>query len=654
MFIKGPVMQIATVTTTALLSQLALNPKINARTPDPSDIVDIKASIMAKGWAGTMWVRAKDHDFDDRDSFFEIIDGSRRFFALTELLEEGLWKADTAIGITIFDVSDEEALEISLLSVETRRELTLTDQVSTFYRLKLSGMAEAEIAAHFAMSERLVAQRLALGGLAPSIFEALKLGKIDVQCAMAFTILKSNEAQAELFIELSKSGNKIWASHVKNVITHTRVVGTNLKCKFVGEADYEAAGGTITRDLFDTQVYFDDAALVQLLFDNKIRNTAEDLKAEGWAFVEILKAEQANKLHSWTTLPPKGELQLSTEDEAKLAASKIRLEQLNAEIEAAEQDEDSEMDFVPMYEEEEALEATISLLTTKPYTDKQIKKSGCVIVIGDERYQDSEVEIKRGMLKPSAAKKPNVTDDDELEAERQPAQAGPVIDAVDYTEVLSRILIDEARNATKLAMVQQKPMMAYRMGLASRLLDAVDRGHEAPFDGNHGHTGCGLKFNDLKAEAFNLQTKASFPELVAALELLEPDQIIQLEAYLAADQLDFSNLKSEDVRTVIDLIDPDMKAEGFVPDEAFLAKLSAKQVNLILAEIDPKAPPFKGKKPDLVAHALPQIELHGWMPQPLRTPSYKGPGSASWQEAIAQLLVEEAEAAREKAQQAAE
>jgi ParB-like chromosome segregation protein Spo0J len=646
-------MQNFTETTTCTLSQLFLNPKINARTPDPSDIADIKASIMAKGWAGTMWVR-KALVMGTIVTSYDIIDGSRRFFALTELLEDGLWKADAEIGITIFDVSDEEALELSLLSVETRRELTLTDQVSTFYKLKLSGMAEAEIAAHFAVSERLVAQRLALGGLAPSIFEALKAGKIDVQCAMAFTILKSAEAQAALFIELSKSGNKIFASHVKTAITQTRVVGTNLKCKIVGEADYEAAGGTITRDLFDTQVYFDDAALVQTLFDAKIKTTAEALKAEGWAFVEILKDGQACKLQNWTTLPPKGKLELSTEDETKLAASKIRLKEVESEIDAVEKDEDSETDLYPMYEEKEALEDTISSLTTKPYTDKQIKKSGCVIAIGDERYQSSEVEIKRGMLKPSAAKKPDVSDDDELEAERQPAQAGPVIDAVDYTEVLSRILIDEARNSTKLAMVQHKPMMAYRMGLASRLLHAVNRGYEAPFNGNHGVTDCGLKFYDLKAEAFNIQTQASFPELVAALELLEPDQIIQLEAYLAADQLSFSNLKSDDVRYVIDLIDPDMKAEGFAPDEAFLAKLSAKQVNLILAEIDPKTPPFKGKKPDLVAHALPQIELHGWMPQPLRTPSYKGPGSASWQEAIAQLLVDEAEAAREGVQQAAE
>ncbi len=640
-------MQIATVTTTALLSQLVLNPKINARTPDPSDVADIKASIMAKGWAGTMWVRAKDHDFDDRELVYEVIDGSRRFFALTELASEGLWPAGTEIGITVFDCTDEEALELSLLSVETRRELSLTDQVSTFYKLKLSGMAEAEIAAHFAVSERLVAQRLALGGLAPSIFEALKAGKIDVQCAMAFTLLKTTEAQASLFIELSKTGNKIWANHVKTAITQTSLIGSNLKCKFVGEEAYEAAGGIITRDLFATEIYFDDAALVQKLFDTKIKSTAEALKAEGWAFVEIMKDGKGDNLHNWTTLPPKGKLELSAEDQTKLEASEIRLTQLQGEIDAIEQDEDSEADTDPLYEEQDALEATIASLTTKPYTDKQIKKAGCVIAIGNENYASSEVKIKRGMLKPSAAKKPNAAEDeDELEAERQPAQAGPVIDAVDYTEVLSRILIDEARNATKLAMVQMKPMMAYRMGLASRLLDAVDRGYEAPFNGSHGSTDSGLKFHDLKTDAFKLQASISFTELVAALELLEPDQIIQLEAYLAADQLKFSNLKSDDVRTVIDLIDPDMKAEGFSPDEAFLAKLSAKQVNLILAEIDPKAEPFKGKKPDLVAHALPQIELHGWMPQPLRTPSYKGPGSASWQEAIAQILVDEAEAAR--------
>lgn len=634
-------------TTQTTLNQLFINPEINARTPDPSDVADIKASIKNKGWAGTMWVRRR------LEEGYDIIDGSRRFYALTELAEEGLWPADNPIGITIFDASDEEALELSLLSVETRRELSLTDQVSTFYKLKLSGMAEAEIAAHFAVSEKLVAQRLALGGLAPSIMEAMKSNQIDAACAMAFTILKTREAQAGLFIELSKSGNKIYANHVKTAITKNALPGSNLKCRFVGEQDYEAAGGTITRDLFATDVYFDDAQLVKTLFEAKIKTTAENLKAEGWAFVEIFKEAQINKLHAWTTLPPKGKLELTETEREVLNASQIRLKQLEAIIETHEQaamdDDDGnyEWDDETLYGEQTSLAATIASLTTKPYTEKQIKKSGCVIAIEDERHFNSEVVIMSGTLKPSAVKKTNADDEDhELEAERQPAQAGPVVDAVDYTEVLSRMLIDVAREATKLAMVQHKPVMAYRMGLAARLLDAVNRGHEAPFMGGYRTTGHGPQFEDLITKAFKLQSETSFADLVTALELLEPEQTLQLEAYLAADQLSFSNLKSEDVACVISLIDPDMKAEGFAPDAEFLAKLSAKQVNLILAEIDPKAPPFKGKKPDLVAHALPQIEMHGWMPAPLRTPSYKGPGSASWQEAIAQILVDEAEAAR--------
>ena len=593
-----------------------------------------------------MWVRLQQAASDNHMAY-DIIDGSRRFFALNELAGEGQWPEDNQIGITIFEVSDEEALELSLLSVETRRDLTLIDQVSTFYRLKLSGMAEAQIADHFGVTEQLVRQRIAIGGLAPVIIEALKAEKIDLSCAKAFTKVKSREGQEQLYADLTKSDNRIWANTVNQALGATALRGGDMSCKFIGQADYEAAGGTITSDLFSTEVLFDDVKLVQKLFDEKITGTAQNLKAEGWAFVDILKEAAANKLHTYTPLPPKGVLELSETAEQALRQAEADLAEVKAKITAQQEDEDSEEYDYNLDDREQELQEIIQGLTAKPYTEKQIKKSGCVIAIGNGQY--SEVEIRRGLLKPSLGKKPAAKDDDddepELEAEHQPAQ---VIDAVDFTESLNQLLAETARNATKLAMVQHKQVLAYRMGLAARLLDAVDRGHEAPFQGNHRCTENGVKFEELMNEAFKFQAEPTFPELLTALELLEPDQIIQLEAYLAADQLSYSNLKSENVRCVIDLIDPDMKAEGFAPDVDFLTKVSRKQLDLILAEINPKAEPFKGKKPELLAHAAAQIAEHNWLPQALRTPSYQGPGSATWQEALAERLVNEAEAARDQ------
>ena len=76
-----------------------------------------------------------------------------------------------------------------------------------------------------------------------------------------------------------------------------------------------------------------------------------------------------------------------------------------------------------------------------------------------------------------------------------------------------------------------------------------------------------------------------------------------------------------------------MGAEGFTIDAAFLGRLSRDQLSLISAEISPDAPITKGKKPDMVATILHLITQSGWLPEQLRTPSYRGPGSEDQAEA---------------------
>ena len=64
-----------------------------------------------------------------------------------------------------------------------RADMHPADEAVAFLRLKLGGMDEETIAAHFAVSERLVRQRIAIGALPAPIIAALREGGINLKDA---------------------------------------------------------------------------------------------------------------------------------------------------------------------------------------------------------------------------------------------------------------------------------------------------------------------------------------------------------------------------------------------------------------------------------------------------------------------------------------
>src|SRR6185503_7882338 len=84
-------------------------------------------------------------------------------------------------------------------------------------------------------------------------------------------------------------------------------------------------------------------------------------------------------------------------------------------------------------------------------------------------------------------------------------------------------------------------------------------------------------------------------------------------------------------------IDPDMTAEGFKPDLEFMGRLNRAQLLQVIGDCEPTfKTPASWKKAELVDEASGRAQATGWLPQLLRTPSYKGPGSNAWAEHLAQ------------------
>lgn len=642
----------------ATLAQLRLNPEINPRHVEGKGLEGLEgkiAQIRHKGFIDPMSVRP------GKGKTFDIIDGGERFRALSAMVKSGAWKKDAKIPVVVFDVPIDEARDIALALNFERKGLSPADEAVGFTRLAKSGMKPADIAAHYALTERLVQQRIAIGSLPKPILEALRDDAIDIRTAQAFTA-HSAERALEVFKALQKK-KSLRAWDVERALQDGAVAGNDRRCLFVGSQAYEAEGGSITRDLFSDNESWHDEKLLDKLFAAKIETTAQGLKDEGWSFVEIL-TKNTHVTHSWGRSVAKEKRELTKEETAELKKLKAERNGLvteekwlsdkqdgDGELSDSEQDRYDAMDDLLA-----AVDAKIEALDQPLYTERQKKNAGAVISY-DESSNHDRVEIIRGLIKPvKGAEKAAAT----AKANGHAGEA-PVEDArLDYSEALTDVLESVAQKATKLAMVMATQVLAYRMGLAARILAASDQYHDAPFKMAHNPTEAGDAFEKIRDEVlqpFNRKTKKSsddglsFAEIVAKLQFMKESEILLIEAALAADLFEVLSLKNVDVQAAIALVDPDMTAEGFHPDAEFFGRLNRVQLTAAIAEIDPvKVVPASLKKAELVEIATTLSELHGWLPPPLRTPSYKGPGSNAWHEVRDAMLADQAVAAQQAAE----
>jgi len=103
---------------------------------------------------------------------------------------------------------------------------------------------------------------------------------------------------------------------IRNMIRRLGDVGTMLaKLAVVGRDNYLEANGSLTEDLFSDEILVDDPEILDKLFDESIRQSIENLQAEGWhnAFFVHDQGEQAEKMRDMQRIFPK-RAELSDDD----------------------------------------------------------------------------------------------------------------------------------------------------------------------------------------------------------------------------------------------------------------------------------------------------------------------------------------------------
>jgi ParB family chromosome partitioning protein len=210
--------------------------------------------------------------------------------------------------------------------------------MDAFATLAEGGATTDDIARRFGCGPRHVEQRLALARLSPKLKAAYRRGDLSLDAARAFCIVDDHAKQEDVFKALGR--HVTHAPSVRSHLMQGAMRATDRIVRFVGLEAYEAAGGHVTRDLFnDEDAYIDVPALMRRIANERFESVREDLLSKGWGWVNVnlghsrCEGGSAERIHP-TRRP------MTDEEREALAALDARVEALDEALEESEDDDD--------------------------------------------------------------------------------------------------------------------------------------------------------------------------------------------------------------------------------------------------------------------------------------------------------------------------
>jgi ParB family transcriptional regulator, chromosome partitioning protein len=382
------------------LNQLVLSPTNVRKTPaTAAEDMALEASIRAKGILQNLIVHPTPID---GKGVYEVDAGGRRLKILQKLAAEGVIDADHPVPCKIEKPAD--AIESSLAENTIRAAMHPADEFVAMAALIDGGASIDTVATRFGTSERHVKQRLRLGKLAPELLDAYRAGDISLEAVTAFTLGADHAAQLAVWRQL-KDNSYIQPYTVKRLLTESAVPLDADLAMFVGAEAYEAAGGTITRDLFsgDDDGFMDDAALVRRLAIEKLEAKAAELQPQ-WAWTKAALHPEYGFLAQYARVRPQ-----PAEVPAELAAEIEHIDQRLGELEAIGEDDFTDelmAEAAQLEQRRTEIYETIDGLAV--YSAKDRARAGCIVTIGD----DGEFCLYQGLVERTARGTPAAGDVD--------------------------------------------------------------------------------------------------------------------------------------------------------------------------------------------------------------------------------------------------
>ena len=131
-------------------------------------------------------------------------------------------------------------------------------------------------------------RRLIQAGLLPGLSRRGVRVMIPLEVVMAFTVNPDTDRQTAVFQQLTTS-RELGTYRIKRLLTESTVAASDKRALYVTLDAYIAAGGTVLRDLFtdDNGGWLSDPALLDRLVAEKLDAVAEDIRNQGWKWVEV-------------------------------------------------------------------------------------------------------------------------------------------------------------------------------------------------------------------------------------------------------------------------------------------------------------------------------------------------------------------------------
>jgi ParB family chromosome partitioning protein len=370
------------------LSKLVASSKNVRKRNAAMTIPELAASIEAHGLIQNLTIRKT-----ARGNKYEVVAGSRRFAALLHLVAQG--KIDKSAVIPC-NVRSGEAndTEVSLAENTQREAMHICDEILAYRQLIEEGMTPETIAARFGQSVVTVRQRLKLANLSRKILGALRDDAIRIDQAKALAISDDHDAQDRAWFD-TQSWNRDPHS-LRAMLTRDHVRSTDKLALFLGVEVYEAAGGTIARDLFSEadSTFLTDRALLTKLATEALEQKAESLKIRGWKWVDTSLGTSAIHNGGFARIFPISHAPTEAE-QTELAGLVEQFDEIAGRIEDyAEGDPAIDADEAELARIEQRIEDIKS--AGKVYDAEEKALAGCIVTIA----HDGTMHIEQGLVQP--------------------------------------------------------------------------------------------------------------------------------------------------------------------------------------------------------------------------------------------------------------
>ncbi len=356
-------------------------------------IEDLANDIARRGVLHGLNVRPM-HDRDGEETgIFEIPAGGRRYRALELLVKQKRLAKTAPIPCVIRESDDTSAKEDSAAENRFREPLHPLDEFRAIQDLRAEGNGDETIAARLGLSVRTVNQRGKLAQVSLKLLDVFAEDGMTLEELMAFTVTDDHARQEQLWEGIANGQIHRDPYTIREILTEDTVPATDRRVRFVGLADYEAAGGVVMRDLFDDEDsgYLQDLALLDRLVIDKLKAEAVPISAEGWKWVIVAPDFAYGYIQGLRRIA--GTVIDLTDEERQ------QRETLRAEFEAIEE-EYAQAEEYP--DEVDArlgeIEAQLEAFENRPmhYDPADVARAGVFISIA----QDGSLRVERAFVRP--------------------------------------------------------------------------------------------------------------------------------------------------------------------------------------------------------------------------------------------------------------